>query len=61
MQCSRCGATAVVRRGQSYFCGKCAVSKDWEEVIAILQDATVETPVATEPPPPVPVHVEPSR
>jgi hypothetical protein len=42
----------VVRRGQSYFCGKCAVSRDWEEVIAILQDATVDGPVATEPPPP---------
>jgi hypothetical protein len=46
----------VVRRGQSFFCGKCAVSRDWEEVIAILQDATVETPVASDPP--VPVHVE---
>jgi len=46
MQCSRCGATAVVKRGDGYFCGKCAVSRDWEEVIAVIQDASVATPVA---------------
>lgn len=50
MRCSRCGATAVVTRGQEYFCGRCALACDWEEIIAIAQEATV--PSASTPPPP---------
>jgi hypothetical protein len=38
MRCSRCGASAVVNRGQNYFCGRCAVVYDWEEIIAIAQE-----------------------
>lgn len=36
----------MVKRGDGFFCGRCAVSRDWEEVIAVIQDASVETPVA---------------
>ncbi len=39
MRCSRCGASAVVTRGQNYFCGRCALAHDWEEIIAIAQEA----------------------
>ena len=41
MRCSRCGATAVVTRGQQYFCGRCALAHDWEEIIAIAQEEAV--------------------
>ncbi|MCU0281385.1 MAG: hypothetical protein MUE66_06080 [Acidimicrobiia bacterium] len=54
MRCSRCGASAVVTRGQDYFCGRCALAHDWEEIIAIAQEATV-TPAAPPAPPP-PAH-----
>ena len=46
MQCHRCSDTAVVKRGESYFCGKCALTRDWQEIIDIVQDGAVETPVA---------------
>jgi len=29
-----------VTRGQNYFCGRCALAHDWEEIIAIAQEAT---------------------
>ena len=38
MTCSRCGAEAAIRRDAAYYCGKCAVARDWGEVIAIVQD-----------------------
>ena len=44
MRCSRCGASAVVTRGQEYFCGRCALAYDWEEIIAIAQEATGAPP-----------------
>ncbi len=40
MRCCRCGASAVVTRDQQYYCGRCALARDWEEIIAIAQDAT---------------------
>jgi len=46
MKCSRCGADAVVKRGDAYFCGTCAIACDWQELITLVQDARVETPVA---------------
>ena len=46
MTCSRCGGDAVVKRNSAYYCGKCALARDWHEVIQIIQDARVETPVA---------------
>ncbi len=46
--CSRCGGDAVVKRNAAYYCGKCALARDWHEVIQIIQDARVDTPVATE-------------
>ena len=44
--CTRCGASAVVKRGDQSYCGKCALTRDWEEIIAVVQDAAVSTPVA---------------
>ena len=41
MQCTRCGASAVVKRGEQFYCGKCALTRDWEEIIAVVQDAAV--------------------
>jgi hypothetical protein len=41
MRCCRCGANAVVTRDQQYYCGRCALARDWEEIIAIAQDAAV--------------------
>lgn len=35
-----------MKRGDSFFCGNCAVNRDWQEIIALVQDARVETPVA---------------
>jgi|GEM_PF-1630141 len=52
MRCSRCGASAVVNRGQLYFCGRCALAYDWEEIIAIAQEAAgapAAPPVPTRP------------
>jgi hypothetical protein len=46
MNCTSCGSEAVVKRGETYFCGKCAINADWQQVIASIQDAVVETPVA---------------
>ena len=46
MKCTRCGADAVVKRGDAYFCGTCAIARDWQELITMVQDARVETPVA---------------
>ncbi len=37
MTCSRCSAEAVVKRDAAYYCGKCAMARDWEEIIAIVQ------------------------
>ena len=44
MRCSRCGASAVVTRDQQYFCGRCALAHDWEEIIAIAQEAAGAPP-----------------
>lgn len=37
MECSRCGGEAVVKRDNAVFCGKCALARDWEEVIHLVQ------------------------
>ena len=41
MNCSRCEAKAVVRRGEAVYCGKCAMARDWEEVITFIQTERV--------------------
>ena len=42
MNCSRCGASeAVVKRDAAFYCGKCALARDWEEVIALVQEERV--------------------
>ena len=46
MECTRCGGDAVVKRGDSFYCGNCALNRDWQDIIALVQDARVETPVA---------------
>jgi hypothetical protein len=47
MNCTRCGADgAVETRGTESFCVDCAPKRDWQELIALVQDAHVLTPVA---------------
>ena len=42
MNCTRCGgAEAVVKRDAAFYCGKCALARDWEEVIALVQEERV--------------------
>ena len=52
MRCCRCGASAVVTRDQLYYCGRCALARDWEEIIALAQDATPSESGEPAPPPP---------
>ncbi|WKZ81639.1 MAG: hypothetical protein QY307_05925 [Acidimicrobiia bacterium] len=49
MTCSRCSEPGKVRRGDHNFCGACAIAFDWQQVIHLLQDARVESPVAGSP------------
>ena len=37
MECSRCGGEAVVKRDNAVYCGKCALARDWEEIIHVVQ------------------------
>ncbi|HSM02181.1 MAG TPA: hypothetical protein VK960_07095 [Acidimicrobiia bacterium] len=46
MECTRCGGNAAVKRADSFFCASCALNRDWREIIVLVQDARVETPVA---------------
>ena len=46
MNCNKCGDPAVVKRDEGYYCGKCALTRDWRAIIDTIQDAHVETPVA---------------
>ena len=49
MECSRCGGEAVVKRDNAVYCGKCALARDWEEVIHVVQadKLTLDTKPAT--------------
>lgn len=38
MTCTVCGAEAAIKRDAAYYCGKCAVARDWGDVIAMVQD-----------------------
>jgi hypothetical protein len=50
MNCSRCGAAeAVVKRDAAFYCGKCALARDWEEVIALVQEERVSVPASSSP------------
>lgn len=42
MTCSRCSAEAAVKRDSAFYCGKCAMARDWEEIIAVVQADRVE-------------------
>ena len=42
MNCTRCNAEAVVKRGSAAYCAKCALARDWEDVIAIVQEERVD-------------------
>ena len=44
MKCTGCGADAVVKRGENYYCGTCAITRDWQELISLVQDAKVDRP-----------------
>ena len=51
MDCSRCGsAEAVVKRDAAFYCGRCALARDWEEVIALVQEERVAVPSASDGP-----------
>ena len=45
MTCSRCGAEAAVKRDAAFYCGRCAVARDWEEIIAAIQAGPLEASV----------------
>ncbi len=47
MNCSRCSAEAVVKRGAAAYCAKCALARDWEEIIAIVQEDRVDVTPST--------------
>ena len=38
MTCTVCGAEAAIRRDAAFYCGKCAVARDWGDVIARVQE-----------------------
>ena len=42
MNCSRCSAEAIVKRGSAAYCAKCALARDWEDVIALVQEERVD-------------------
>jgi hypothetical protein len=46
MVCIRCGEPAIVKRDDGFYCGKCALTRDWQEIVGVIQDARVDTPVA---------------
>lgn len=37
MDCSRCGGEGAVKRDSAVYCGKCAMARDWEEIIHVVQ------------------------
>lgn len=41
MECSRCGGEAVVKRDNAVYCGKCALARDWQEIIHVVQQDRV--------------------
>jgi hypothetical protein len=41
MKCTCCGDAAAISRGDQYLCHECASRLDWEEIIAIAQEAPV--------------------
>ena len=46
MNCTRCDQPATVKRGDVLYCGACSLALDWQEMIHLVQDARVETPIA---------------
>jgi len=36
----------TVKRGDVLYCGACSLALDWQEMIHLVQDARVETPIA---------------
>jgi hypothetical protein len=47
MDCTRCGGKdASITRDNGTYCAGCARDRDWQELIALVQDAQVRTPVA---------------
>jgi len=48
MVCSRCGEAAMVKRPDGYYCGACALTRDWRELIGIVQDARAGGPIVAE-------------
>jgi hypothetical protein len=51
MECTRCESAEVATlRGDEALCAECAQARDWQDLIAIVQDAHVESPIAGERP-----------
>jgi len=46
MICTQCGQQGTIQRGDAYYCGACSITADWREIINLVQDARVETPIA---------------
>ncbi|MDH3471916.1 MAG: hypothetical protein OEM94_11425 [Acidimicrobiia bacterium] len=42
MNCTRCNAEAVIKRGNTAYCAKCALARDWEEIIMVVQEGRVD-------------------
>ena len=42
MNCTRCNAEAVIKRGNTAYCAKCALARDWEEIVMVVQEGRVE-------------------
>ena len=38
----------MVKRGSAAYCAKCALARDWEDVIAIVQEDTVDIEAVVE-------------
>jgi hypothetical protein len=38
VECTRCGGEAVVKRDNAVYCGKCALARDWQEIIHVVQN-----------------------
>ncbi|HHC07641.1 MAG TPA: hypothetical protein ENK55_02860 [Actinobacteria bacterium] len=55
MRCATCGTAEVaVRRGDDVYCSRCVVIRDWDGIIAIVQEALLVADEAADPEPPTP-------
>jgi len=48
MKCIGCGEHAVSRRGEEYYCGRCALRADWVQVARTVQGLVVGEAVTSQ-------------